>query len=82
LPTVLREGEFVFRFWSHDHEPAHVHVHGADGNVCVEIASGAVREVQGMRERDVRIVQGIVRQNRMYLMSAWIAFATRRKGEA
>ena len=43
MPTVLRVGGFSFRFYSDDHEPAHVHCKNGDGIVIVEGASGVMR---------------------------------------
>ena len=71
MPVVHREGPFRFRIWPEDHDPPHVHVYSGDGMCIVEIDTGHVRKVIGMRQPDVHAAGAIVDQQEAKLMSAW-----------
>ena len=71
MPTVHREHGFAFRIYPNDHEPPHVHVYRAGSVVKVEVPTGAVLEVRGMRDADVARVVRVVQQNRETFLSKW-----------
>jgi hypothetical protein len=79
MPTVLRIGPFRFHFYANEgSEPPHIHVSSADGEckfwlVVVELAGN-----QGIRARDLREVEQLVRDNHEQLMRSWHAFQERR----
>jgi hypothetical protein len=79
MPTVLRVGGFSFRFYSDDHEPAHVHCKNGDGIVIVEIATGRIVDKVGeIRRKDVRRAVSLVAAHREHLHREWREFAIRR----
>lgn len=79
MPTVLRAGGFSFRFYSNEHEPAHVHCKNADGIVIVEIATGRVLDKSGkIRKKDVVRAVSLVAEHRDHLYREWREFAFRR----
>jgi hypothetical protein len=79
MPTVLRMGGFSFRFYSNDHEPAHVHCKNGDGIVIVEIATGHVVDQFGeIRKADVLRAVSMVAEHRDHLHREWREFAIRR----
>jgi hypothetical protein len=79
MPTVLRVAEFVFSFYSNDHEPAHVHATNGDGTAIIEIETGRLMQKLGeIRRKDVRRATVIVAEHKDYLQSEWTAFAFRR----
>jgi uncharacterized protein DUF4160 len=71
MPTVHREGAFRFSIYLNDHGAPHVHAYNSDGMCIVEIATGHVRNVDGMRAPDVAAAQGIVTRNEHKLLAAW-----------
>lgn len=79
MPTVLRVGGFRFYFYGSDHEPAHVHVRNGDGVVVVDIESGRVRRVEGVRERDMRRAQALVAEHMDLLLGEWEDFEKRKR---
>lgn len=79
MPTVLRVADFVFYFYSRDHEPAHVHAANGDGVAVIEIETGRVIRREGdIRKNDVRRAVGIVAEHRDHLQRAWTEYAFRR----
>lgn len=71
MPTVLRENGFEVMIYTHDHLPMHVHIFRAGAEVLISIETIAVREVRGMKAKDVRAAQEIVAANQEFLISAW-----------
>lgn len=71
MPTVLRVGGFSFRIYPNDHEPAHVHAHSAGGRCRVDIATGAVSNVLGMKTPDAKEASRIVQARRALLTLKW-----------
>jgi hypothetical protein len=79
MPTVLRVADFVFSFYSNDHEPAHVHATNGDGTAVIEIDSGRIMQKLGdIREKDIRRATVLVAEHNAHLQSAWTDFAFRR----
>lgn len=77
VPTVLRVGRYrvVLLLPPREHEPPHVHVHTADGEVVIELAttdvSQTVRSVAKMRTSDVVAAFRLVEEHAEYLHERW-----------
>lgn len=71
MPTVLRVGGFAVRIYGNDHEPAHVHVYGADGWCKVDIGTAAVTKVVGMKNPEVRRAASLTVAHRHLLTREW-----------
>ena len=71
MPTVLRQDGFSIMIYTHDHEPMHVHVFSADGEVIVNLLDLSVRSRRGMDNRDARRAQEIVNANQDFLCGEW-----------
>ena len=57
--------------YTHDHEPMHVHIFRGEGEVVINIATVEVREVRGLKAREVRVAQEIVAAHQEFLISQW-----------
>ena len=71
MPTILRQDGFEFRVWTNDHEPPHVHVFKAGGQVKIEIKTAEAVAVWNMRARDVRSAEMVVAENQELFFKAW-----------
>lgn len=71
MPTILRQDGFEFRIWTNDHEPPHVHVFKAGGQVKIEIVTAQAMAVWNMGARDVRSAELMVVANQELLFQAW-----------
>lgn len=77
VPTVLRMGRFrvLILLPPREHEPPHVHVWHAGGEVVIELPAGdrpqAVRSVAGMRTADVTAAFWLVEEHADYLLQCW-----------
>jgi hypothetical protein len=68
---VLRVGSFSFRIYTQDHAPPHVHAYNADGRCKVDIGTGQVSKVLGMKSPDAKEASSIVQAHRALLTLKW-----------
>ena len=75
MPTVLRKNGFQVIIWTNDHEPMHVHVFKAEGELVVNLendkAEVSIRENYGMRTADLRQALSLVSRNHNLLLEKW-----------
>lgn len=77
MPTVLRRNGFqvVVFLPPREHHPPHVHVQNSDGEVVIELATHRspqrIRQVVGMRDRDVVRAFWLVEARTNYLHACW-----------
>lgn len=75
LPTILRVGGARFFFYSNEgREPPHVHVQLGSATAKFWLNPVEVASARHMRLRDVRVLAGIVRDNKNELTRAWHDF--------
>jgi hypothetical protein len=71
-PTVFREGEFRFYFFSREEPRCHVHVLCSDGEAkfwlepVIELAQNF-----GMSERQLRAARGLIEEHQDDIRNAW-----------
>jgi len=68
MPTVLQEDGFDVMIYTHDHEPKHVHVFRAEGEITINLEDLSVRSSYEMKGKDARRAQEIVAENRDFLL--------------
>lgn len=73
MPTIDRKGPFRVVIYPNDHDPSHVHVISGDGVAIFNLSNPDVelREVHGMRDREVARAFDLVRRNRETYLTAW-----------
>jgi hypothetical protein len=71
MPTVLRQEGFAVMIYTSDHEPKHVHVFKAEGEIIVNLEDLSIRKLRGMNPADVRKALGIVSDHREFLKNEW-----------
>lgn len=73
MPTILKLFGLVFRIYTRDHLPPHVHVLSADGEAIFTISSqdAALKENKGLRQKDVNLVLSILEENRELILEEW-----------
>ena len=75
MPTILRQDGFEVMIYTQDHHPVHGHVWKAGGEAVFTLfgtgREAPLREVLGMRKKDVREVQRIVNLHLPVLRDAW-----------
>jgi hypothetical protein len=75
MATIAKTNGFSFRIYSNEHEPPHVHVIKADGEVVIKLGDEnnppVIRKIYGMPDRDVAIAYNLVNQLKTKLLNAW-----------
>lgn len=75
MATILRTNGFDFRIYTNNHPPAHVHVIKGDGEAVINLGEEnnppSLREIYGMRDRDVVIAYRLVEQFKTKLLNGW-----------
>lgn len=75
MATIATKNGFALRIYTNDHPPAHVHVIKNDGEVIIELgdenADPTIREIYGMRDRDVKIAYDLVKEFKTKLLNSW-----------
>ena len=75
MPTVLRKNGFQVIIWTNDHEPMHVHVFKAEGELVINLGNGkaeiSIRENYGMRNTDLRRALSLISRNHDLLLEKW-----------
>lgn len=71
MTAAHRDSGFVFRIWSNDHAPAHVHAWKAGKSVIINLDPVEVRTNKGMNDADVVRAVRIVLGNREKMLQVW-----------
>lgn len=72
MPTVLRKGPYRVYFHSHEpNEPPHVHVDMDKLSAKFWLSPVGLARSHGFSARELRLVEGIIRENETKLLEAW-----------
>ncbi len=74
MPLVFRERGFRFFFYSLEHPPMHVHAQNADGECKFEIKPVRFVVNRGMKEKDVRTADELIREHEDLIARTWKEF--------
>ena len=75
MPTIHQEDGFNFIIYPHDHEPAHVHVCKAEGEVVIVLGHGAegpyVRDNFSLKKKDEKKALRITERKNADFWAEW-----------
>ncbi|HBR57182.1 MAG TPA: DUF4160 domain-containing protein [Blastocatellia bacterium] len=72
MPTVLRHLGYRFYFYSHEpNEPPHVHIDRDNLSAKFWLDIVSLSRNRGFGARELRQLEGIVRDHRILLLEAW-----------
>lgn len=71
MPELFRFFGMRFFFYSLEHLPIHIHVRNADGEAKFEIEPVRLIENNGMKNKDLRIAEGIIEENKEIIIKRW-----------
>lgn len=75
MPTVFIIFGFIFKFYSDDHEPIHIHIvkdgHEAKYNIVPELT---MVYNHGFKKHELSIIEGIVGENADIIKDRWTEF--------
>jgi len=72
MPTIFIALGLRFHFFTHNHEPIHVHVQNADGKAKFEIEND-IRLIfnTGIKNKDLKIAESIIEENKNVFIGEW-----------
>lgn len=88
MPTIFEYFGFIFKFYSNEHEPIHVHVIKSGCEIIFEIImdNGNVKEIRQRRgtlpplsEKDTKIAYQFVEKYASNIVNKWINYFVLRK---
>ena len=73
MPEIFRIFGMRFFFYSHEHEPMHIHVENADGEAKFEIRSTYVLLIEnyGIKPKDLKLAEKILEENKDLAIYEW-----------
>ena len=75
MPTIFIIFGFVFKFFSNDHEPIHVHVIKDDREAKNNVVP-TVSQVynHGFKKHELSMIEGIIEENASVIIDRWHEF--------
>ena len=72
MPTVFILFGFVFKFYSNEHEPIHVHIL-KDGHEAKYIVSSEIDMVfnNGFKKHELSIIESVLEENKVLIVEKW-----------
>ena len=73
MPELFRQYGFIFLFFSHEHEPIHVHVRGHDGDAkFVWTGEGFEPEdIHNIKANDLKRIERMIAENTDIIINRW-----------
>ncbi len=75
MPTIFILFGYIFKFYSDDHEPIHVHVvkDGKEAKYNVEPEVSQVYN-HGFKKNEISIIEGVIEENREVIIDRWKSY--------
>ena len=74
MPALLKLFGLRFFFFNNDHEPPHIHVRSSDGEARFTIKPVNCIENNGLKNKDLYLVEAIIEENNDNFLSRWNEF--------
>ena len=74
MPTVFILFGFVFKFYSNDHEPLHIHVLKGGHKAKFSIFPVELVENNGFSVSEIKLIESVVEENQEVIAEHWNRF--------
>ena len=72
MPTLLKLFGLIFRIYTRDHQPPHVHVISQEGEAIFIINQEVtLKDNKGMKPKDVSLAVSILEENKEIILEEW-----------
>ena len=73
MPELFRQYGFVFLFFSHEHEPIHVHVRGHNGEAKYiwDGVGFTLDYARGIKNNDLKRIERAIHENSDIILNRW-----------
>lgn len=79
MPTVFILFGFVFKFYSNDHEPLHIHVLKSGNKAKFSLFPVKLVENNGFKPTEIKLVESIIEENQEVIAEHWNRFFNKSK---
>ena len=79
MPTVFILYGYVFKFYSNEHEPLHIHVLKDGHKAKFSLFPVELIENYGLKTTEIRLVASIIEQNRESIAEYWNRYFNKSK---
>jgi len=81
MPEIFRELGYIFKFYSNDHEPIHVHVMKAGNEAIFEVSENSVKlkANYGMKNNELKTIAILTEANKELIIKVWTDFFINKK---
>ena len=74
MPTVFILFGFIFKFYSNDHEPLHIHVIKGNAKAKFTLFPVQLVENHGLKPAEIKLVESIIEENQEVIAQHWNRF--------
>ncbi|MBO4536548.1 MAG: DUF4160 domain-containing protein [Bacteroidales bacterium] len=72
MPTLFKLFGLIFRIYTRDHQPPHVHVISQEGEAIFNIDQEVtLKDNKGMKPKDVSLAVSILEENKELILEEW-----------
>ena len=79
MPTIFILFGFIFKFYSNDHEPMHVHVIKGKTKAKFSLFPVVLIENQGLKPSELKLVESVIEENQEVIAEHWNRFFNKNK---
>ena len=79
MPTVFILFGFIFKFYSNDHEPLHIHVIKGGSKAKFSLFPVQLVENNGLKPAEIKLVESIIEENQEVIAEHWNRFFNKTK---
>lgn len=71
MPTIFRVFGYIFKFYSNEHEPIHIHVIKGGSKAKYTINPVELIENEGFNPAEIKMIESIVEDNQEVIAEHW-----------
>lgn len=71
MPTVFIIFGFIFKYYSNDHEPIHIHVFKGEATAKFTISPVTLIENHGFKPAELKLIESIIEENKELIAEHW-----------
>lgn len=79
MPTVFIIFGFIFKYYSNEHEPIHIHVFKGDATAKYTITPVSLVENHGFKPSELKLIESIIEENKEIIAEHWNAYFNKNK---
>lgn len=79
MPTIFILFGYIFKFYSNEHEPMHVHVIKGDKKAKYAIFPVRLVDNHGLKPSELKLVESIIEENQEVIAEHWNRYFNKNK---